>query len=149
MSAPVYFEDFHIGQKFAFGRYEVTKAEIVAYAREFDPQPHHLDEEAAKHSMLGGLAASGWQVCAIAMRMAVDGVFAHAQSRGGKGVEDCRWLKPVRPGDTLRLEIEILEVSPHPRKPMGFVKMRWDLFSEHELKMSMVSTPMFGFRSAA
>ena len=149
MSHPVYFEDFYVGQKFAFGHYEVTKEEIFEYAREFDPQPHHLDEEAAQRSMLGGLSASGWQVCAIAMRIAVDGIFEKAQSRGGKGVEDCRWLKPVRPGDILRIEIEILDTSPHPRKPMGFVRMKWDVFNQREKVCSMVSTPIFGFRSAA
>jgi len=149
VSHPVYFEDFHVGQKFDFGHYEVTKEEIFEFAREFDPQPHHLEEEAAKRSMLGGLSASGWHVCAIAMRMAVDGIFAKAQSRGGKGVEDCRWLRPVRPGDILRIEIEILDVSPHPRKPMGFVRMKWDVFNQREQVTSMVSTPIFGFRGAA
>src|SRR5262249_61220994 len=79
MSEPRYFEDFHVGQKFAFGHYEVTKAEILEFAKEFDPQPHHLDEEAAKHSMLGGLSASGWHVCAMTMRMVVDSVFGKAE----------------------------------------------------------------------
>ncbi|HSC18478.1 MAG TPA: MaoC family dehydratase [Rhizomicrobium sp.] len=149
MDTPRYFEDFRVGQKFAFGAYEVTKEEIIAFAREFDPQPHHLDEDAAKNSLLGGLAASGWQVCAIAMRLATDHIFNQAQARGGAGVEDCRWLKPVRPGDMLRLEVEVLATRPHPRRPLGFVTMRWDVFNQREQVASIVNTPIFARRSAA
>ena len=149
MSAPRYFEDFHVGQKFAFGAYEVTKEEIVAFAREFDPQPHHLDEDAAKDSLLGGLATSGWHVCAIAMRLATDHIFNHAEARGGAGVEDCRWLKPVRPGDVLRLEVEVLDTRPHPRRPLGFVTMRWDVFNQREQVARIVNTPIFATRGGA
>ena len=145
-SEPRYFEDFHIGQRFAFGHYEVTKAEIIAFAKEFDPQPHHLDEEAAKHSMLGGLSASGWHICAMTMRIVVDGVFGKAESRGGAGVEDCRWLKPVRPSDVLRVEAEILELTPHPRKPLGFARMQWNVFNQREQVAMMINTPIFARR---
>ena len=148
MSAPVYFEDFYAGQRFAFGAYEVTKEEIVAFAREFDPQPHHLDEEAAKDSLLGGLAASGWHVCAIAMRLCTDHIFNRAEARGGAGVEECRWLKPVRPGDVLRLEVEVLETRLHPRHPLGFVSMRWNVFNQREQVASIVNTPLFAKRGS-
>ena len=146
MTHPVYFEDFHPGQKFDCGSYELTKEEIVAFAREFDPQPFHLDEHAAKDSLLGGLAASGWQVCAIAMRLATDHIFNKAEARGGAGVEDCRWLKPARPGDVLRLEVEVLQTRPHPHRPLGFVTMRWDVFNQREQVASIVNTPLFAKR---
>jgi acyl dehydratase len=146
--SPRYFEDFHVGQRFAFGRYPVTKEEIVAFAREFDPQPHHLDEEAGARSALGGLAASGWHVCAMAMRMVVDGVFASAESRGGAGVEECRWMRPVKPGDVLRLEIEILKTVPHPRRAVGFVTCRWDVFNQKEQVARITTTPLFARREA-
>lgn len=146
----LHFEDFFAGQKLSFdGRYEVTRDEIIAFARDYDPQPHHLDEEAAKHTVLGGLAASGWHVCAMAMRLIVDGLFGKAASAGGAGVEDCRWLKPVRPGDVLRLEVEVLETrAPTSRNDIGFVKCRWSLFNQTEQVASLVSTPMFLRRGA-
>ena len=147
MTAPTHFEDFHVGQKFAFGHYPVMKEEIVAFARLFDPQPHHLDEEAGKQSILGGLAASGWHVCAMAMRMVVDAQLGKAEARGGAGVEDCRWLKPVKPGDVLRMEVEVLEVTAHPRRAVGFVKTRWNIFNQRELVCSIVTTPLFERRT--
>jgi len=144
-----YFEDFSVGQKLAFGHYEVTREEIVEFAREFDPQPHHLDDEAGARSMLGGLAASGWHICAMAMRMCCDALFVPGAARGGAGVEDCRWLKPVKPGDVLRMEVEILELRAHPRRPVGFVTMRWDLFNQREQVARIVTTPLFATRGGA
>jgi len=139
VTALLHFEDFHVGQRLSLGPYEVTKEEIVAFAREFDPQPHHLDEEAAKHSMLGGLGASGWHVCAMTMRMFVDGLAAKTATRGGAGVEDCRWLKPVRPGDVLRLELEVTELRSLDRRPeFGYAKLRWDVFNQREQVASMI-----------
>jgi acyl dehydratase len=149
MDIPRYFEDFRVGQTFDCGSYELTKEEILAFAREFDAQPHHLDENAAKDSILGGLAASGWHVCAIAMRLAADHIFNRAEARGGAGVEDCRWLKPVRPGDVLRLEVHVLDARPHPRRPLGFVTMRWDVFNQREQVASIVNTPLFATRGGA
>ncbi len=149
MHMPTHFEDFFPGQKLAFGHYEVTKEEIIQFAREFDPQPQHLDEEMAQRSLLGGLAASGWHVCAMAMRMCVDGLFSKSEARGGAGVEECRWLKPVRPGDVLRLEVEVLETRAHSRRAAGFVTMRWDVFNQREQVASIVNTPLFARRSEA
>jgi len=141
----LHFEDFSRGQKLALdGRYEVSAEEIVAFAREYDPQPHHLDDEAAKKTVLGGLAASGWHVCAMAMRLIVDGLVGKAAAQGAAGVEECRWLKPVRPGDVLRLELEVLETrAPTSRTDIGFVKIRWDLFNQNEQVAMMISAPMF------
>jgi acyl dehydratase len=146
----LHFEDFSPGQTLALdNRYAVTKEEIVAFAKRYDPQPHHLDEDAAKKTILGGLAASGWHVCAMAMRMIVDGLVTKAAAQGAAGVEECRWLKPVRPGDVLRLELEVLETrAPTSRDDIGFVKIRWDVFNQSERVAMMVSSPMFLRRKA-
>jgi acyl dehydratase len=129
----LYFEDFSLGQTFALGPYTVTKEEIFAFAREFDPQPHHLDEEAAKKSMLDGLSASGWHSSVMAMRMFVDGLLLKTATRGGAGVEDARWIKPVRPDDVLRLDVEVIETRAGKRKlDFGYVKCRWSLFNQRE-----------------
>jgi len=145
----LHFEDFSAGQKLALdSRYAVTKEEIVAFAQQYDPQPHHLDDDAAKQTVLGGLAASGWHVCAMAMRMIVDGLVTKAAAQGAAGVEECRWLKPVRPGDVLRLELEVLETrAPTSRSDIGFVKIRWDVFNQSERVATMVSAPMFRRRT--
>jgi len=143
MTELLHFEDFRAGQTFSFGRYEVTKEEIVAFAREYDPQPHHLDEEAGRKTMLGGLSASGWHVCAMAMRMMADGMFRRCNSQGAPGVEDCRWTRPVRPGDSLRMQAEVLETRASKSKPgIGFVKFRWSMFNQREQVASFVSSPM-------
>ena len=149
MSATLYFEDFAPGQIFHAGPYHVTKDEILEFAREFDPQPHHLDEEAAKHSLLGGLAASGWHVSSIAMRMFSDAVLARAAAMGAPGVEDCRWMRPVRPGDDLRLEVEIVETRASKSRPeLGFVKLHWRLYNQREQVAFFISSPMFARRNA-
>ena len=145
----LYFEDFQPGRVFACGPYAVTKEEILEFANEFDPQPHHLDEEAAERSLLGGLSASGWQAGAIAMRLCAEHLLNKTKAAGGAGVEECRWLKPVRPGDSLRMEVEILEVTPHPRRPVGFVKMLWALFNQREQVTRIVTTPIIHRRGHA
>jgi acyl dehydratase len=143
-------EDFHAGQVFACGPHTVTKEEIFDFAREFDPQPHHLDEEAAKRSMLGGLSASGWHVCAMAWRMACDGLLLDADNRGGSRVAETRWMKPVRPDDVLRLEIHVVAVEVSPTRPeLGFVSMEWRIFNQVEQVGLMLVTPRIGKRSAA
>jgi len=129
----LHFEDFAVGRKFFGGPYRVTRDEIVAFAGEFDPQPHHLDEEAAKHSMLGGLSASGWHVSAIAMRLFADAVILKTANNGGPGAEEGRWMKPVKPGDVLMLEAEVLHARPSASRPgIGFVSFAWRLFSQRE-----------------
>jgi acyl dehydratase len=145
----LHFEDFAIGRTFFGGPYRVTKDEIFAFAREFDPQPHHLDEEAAKHSMLGGLSASGWHVSAIAMRLFAEAVILKTNNLGGPGCDDGRWMKPVRPGDVLMFEAEVLSARPSGSRPeIGFVKFAWRLFNQREQVAEFVVTTMPARRGA-
>ena len=103
------FEDFPPGHFGTFGPRRVTREEILAFAAEFDPQPMHLDEEAAKRTMLKGLAASGWHLCSIMMRMMCDGYIGRTASLGSPGVNEVRWLAPLRPGDDITLDVEVTE----------------------------------------
>jgi acyl dehydratase len=145
----LHFEDFAVGRKFFGGPYRVTKDEIFTFAREFDPQPHHLDEEAAKHSMLGGLSASGWHVSAIAMRLFAEAVILKTNNLGGPGCDDGRWMKPVRPGDILMLEMDVLSTRASASRPeIGFVKFAWRLFNQREQVAEFVVTTMPARRGA-
>lgn len=140
----LYFEDFKTGQTFAYGDHVLTEDEIVAFAREFDPQPMHTDPEAAKNGMLGGLIASGWHLCALTMRLTVDGLFSRAASLGAPGVEEIQWRRPARPGDHIRIEATVLETSaPASRPDRGFVKFHFDMMRGKERVMFFVSTVMF------
>jgi acyl dehydratase len=147
MAELLHFEDFPVGRKFAFGSYEVTKEEIFEFAREFDPQPHHLDEEAAKSSMLKGLSASGWHVCAITMRIFADHMISRAAGRGGVGSREARWMKPVRPGDVLRLEAEVVEAKASSSKPVGFVTFDCRVFNQIEQVALISMTPIIARRA--
>jgi acyl dehydratase len=145
----LHFEDFELGRKFFGGPYRVTKDEVFEFAREFDPQPHHLDEEAAKQSMLGGLSASGWQVSAIAMRLFAEAVILKTANLGGPGCDDGRWMKPVRPDDVLMLEAEVLSARQSGSRPeIGFVKFVWRLFNQREQVAEFVVTTMPARRGA-
>lgn len=117
MQRRLYFEDFEEGQVFELGEKTLTRDEIVAFAREFDPQPFHVDEEAAKGSAFGGLIASGWHTAAVFMRLYADAVLHRAESMGSPGVEELRWLKPVRPGDTLSARLVVLDTVPSRSRP--------------------------------
>jgi acyl dehydratase len=119
-----YFEDTEVGEVYALdGRYEVTEEEIKEFAEQYDPQPFHLDEEAAQESIFGSLAASGWHTASICMRLLVDGFLDEETSMGARGVDELRWLQPVYPGDTLRVEVEILEKRPSESNPeMGHIR---------------------------
>jgi acyl dehydratase len=120
-----YLEDFAVGQKYASGRLRVEEARIKAFAAEFDPQPFHLDGQAARGSIFGGLAASGWHTAALTMRLLVESELKPAGGIVGTGFDEFRWPAPVRPGDELYLDIEILEVRPSKSRPtVGLVKMR-------------------------
>jgi acyl dehydratase len=148
-SVLLHFEDFQPGQSFAFGHYEVTKEEIIEFASEFDPQPHHLDEEAGKRSMLGGLAASGWHVCAMTMRMVVDGFIVKCANRGGVGSDECRWMKPVKPGDILRVEMDVLETRESKNhRNIGFVRVSARVFNQSEQVALVNMTPILARRGA-
>jgi acyl dehydratase len=117
------FEDFPPGRFGTFGPRRVTREEILAFAAEFDPQPMHLDEEAAKLSLLKGLSASGWHLCSIMMRMMVDGFVGRAASLGSPGVNEVRWLAPLRPGDDLLLDVDVMEARVSRSRPATGVVM--------------------------
>ena len=121
-----YLEDFAVGQTFAgSGRIRVEEERIKTFAAEFDPQPFHLDGDAARASVFGGLAASGWHTAAITMRLLVDSDFKPAGGIVGAGFDEFKWPRPVRPGDELRVESEILEVRPSRSRPdQGLIKVR-------------------------
>jgi acyl dehydratase len=120
-----YLEDLAAGQRFGSGCLRIDAARIKAFAAEFDPQPFHLDEEAAEHSVLRGLAASGWHTAALTMRLLNDGEFKPAGGIVGAGCDELKWPRPVRPGDELHVESEILEVRPSKSRPeIGLVKVR-------------------------
>jgi acyl dehydratase len=103
------FEDFPPSRFGSYGPHHVTREEMLAFAAEFDPQPMHLDEEAAGRSMLKGLSGSGWHLCSIMMRMMFDGYIGRTASLGSPGVNEMKWLAPLRPGDDLTLDVEVLE----------------------------------------
>lgn len=122
------FEDFTEGLEIPLGPYEVTREEVIAFAREFDPQPFHLEEEAAKTSMLGGLAASGWHTCAMMMRMMADAYVRDSTSQGSPGVDFVKWTRPVMPGDTLSGTARVLSARLSAKRPtIGIVRLRTTL----------------------
>jgi acyl dehydratase len=124
-ATPLYLEDLVVGQTFGSGTVTVDAARIKAFAAEFDPQPFHLDEQAAGTSVFGGLVASGWHTAALTMRLLVDGELKLAGGLLGAGVEELRWPRPVRVGDTLRVASEVLEVRPSNSRPdRGIVRLR-------------------------
>ena len=139
-----YFEDFREGDSLPLGPRAVTREEIVAFAAEFDPQPFHLDEEAAKSTPLGGLAASGWHTAALFMRMMCDSYLLRTASMGAPGVEELRWLRPVRPGDTLAGTATVLSVRASKNRPdMGIVQFRFELTNQRREPVMRVRNPMF------
>jgi acyl dehydratase len=120
-----YLEDFTAGQTYGSGRLRVEEERIKSFAAEFDPQPFHLDTDAARASILGGLAASGWHTAALTMRLLVESELKPAGGIVGVGFDELRWPRPVRPGDELRLESEVLEVRPSKsRSQQGLIKVR-------------------------
>ena len=145
----LYFEDIVVGQKNSFGHYEVTMEEVLEFATKYDPQPFHLDNEAAAQTHFGRISASGWHSCAMTMRMMVDNMKVNQQAGlGSPGVDEIRWLKPVYPGDTLRVESEILSKRQSVSKPeMGSFQGRNTVFNQHnEAVMTMVSTGLIRVR---
>ena len=146
----LFFENFAKGDVTEYGPRTVTRDEIVAFAAEFDPQPIHLDEEAARASMLGGLSASGWHMCAIAMRMIADGFLLNSSSMGAPGVDEVRWLTPLRPGDRITLRAIVLDTRVSRSRPeLGFVTFRFELVNQHGTTvMTMSASLMLGRRAA-
>jgi len=128
-----YWEDFPVGRVREVGGVTVSREEIVAFARQFDPQPFHVDEQAGRQSIFGGLIASGWHTCALAMKMLCDGYLLETASAGSPGVDELRWLKPVRPGDTLRVRIEVIEARPLASRPeLGLIRNRWEVKNQRD-----------------
>ena len=128
-----YLEDFSVGQVFNSGRLRVDKDQIIAYAKQFDPQPFHLDEAAALKSPFRGLAASGWHTAGMTMRLMVDGEFKPAGGILGVGFDDLSWPRPVRPGDELHTTSEILEVRPSKSRPdRGLLRVKTTTFNQND-----------------
>jgi acyl dehydratase len=141
-----WWEDFKVGESAELGRHTFSEEEIVAFGRQFDPQPFHVDPARARDSAFGGLIASGWHTCAVGMRLMVEGYINQTASLGSPGIENIRWLKPVRPGDTLTYRrIVIAARASTSRKGVGLVKHRWEALNQHgELVLTMEGWGMFG-----
>jgi acyl dehydratase len=146
-----HWEDFTPGQVSEYGPRQVTAEEIKAFAAEFDPQPMHLDEEAARDSFVGGLCASGWHTCAILMRILADGFVLDSSSMGATGCPEIKWLAPVRPGDWLRVRVKVLGTrASRSRLDLGFVDARFDMLNGDDVPvMTLRAHLMFGRRTSA
>jgi acyl dehydratase len=144
----LHWEDFAAGSVARYGPRTVTREEMLAFAAEFDPQPMHADEDAARATMMGGLVASGWHTCALSMRMMADGFVLASAALGSPGVEEVRWLKPVRPGDTLTLHATVLETRLSGSRPgMGLIKFGYEMRNQAgDCVMTLVSTAMIARR---
>jgi acyl dehydratase len=128
-----YLEDFAVGQTFRSGRLQIDKERIKSFGAEFDPQPFHLDEEAARDTIFRGLAASGWHTAAVTMRLLVESDLKPSGGIVGAGFDEFRWPRPVRPGDELRIEIEVLEVRPSRSRPdQGLIKVRTTTLNQND-----------------
>jgi acyl dehydratase len=147
----LHWEDFPVGSRMVFGAMAVTREAIVDFARQFDPQPFHVDERAGADSIFGGLCASGWHTCAMAMRMMCDEYLLDAASLGSPGIDNLRWLKPVYPGDTLSVQLEVVQARPMASRPdVGLTRMHWDVVNQHRVQvLSMEGWGMFRRRHAA
>src|SRR5277367_5563561 len=126
-----YLEDFAVGQTFGSGRLRIDEERTLAFAAEFDPRPFHLDEAAARRSIFGGLTASGWHTAAVTMRLLVESELNPAGGLIGAGFDECRWPRPVRHGDGLRIECEVIEVRPSKSCPeQGLIKLRTNTLNQ-------------------
>lgn len=140
-----------VGQVRELGTISPTREEIIAFASQFDPQPFHLDDAAGEASVFGGLCASGWHTCAMAMRLMVTNFLNQTSSLGSPGLENIRWTKPVYPGDTLRLQSSVLEIKTMGRRPdVGMTRNLWEMFNQHgDLVLRMEGWGMFRRRHPA
>ena len=146
----LYFEDFPVGEVAEFGDKQVSAEEIVAFAKDWDPQPFHLDAEAAKHSQIGELIASGWHTGAMLMRMMCDAYLLDAASEGAPGIDEMRWLKPVRPGDRLHARRTTLAARTSQSRPhIGILNFQFDASNRHgETVLTMKSASFIRRRPA-
>jgi acyl dehydratase len=146
-----FLEDFAVGEIIELGSRSLTQQEIVSFARQFDPQPFHVDEAAARQSHFGGIVASGWHTVATLMRMMVDEHLSRSASMGSPGVDEVRWLKPVRPGDLLTARGTVQEVKPSSSKPdRGIIRVLYEVFNQKsELVMTMQGLGLIRTRAGA
>lgn len=146
MSGPgrLFFEDVPLNEVRETGRHTMSREEVLDFATEFDPQPFHIDEAAAKDSIFGGLIASGWHTAAVQMRLLVDGFINDYASLGSPGFDDLRWLKPVRPGDTIRARAACIEkIESRSRPDMGVCRFRIEVLNQDDdVVMTLVSLGM-------
>lgn len=146
-----YWEDFAAGSVREFGHTPVTREAVIEFARQFDPQPFHLDDAAAEGSLFGRLSASGWHTCAMTMRMMCDDYLLDAASLGSPGLDHLKWLKPVHPGDVLSVRLTVLESRVMTKRPdVGLVRSRWEVLNQHrETVLTMDGWGMFRRRPGA
>lgn len=137
-----------MGEEIELGSVEVTEAAIIEFAEQFDPQPFHVDVDAAKDTPFGGLIASGWHTCALYMRLLYDGMIRESSSQGSSGMEELRWLAPVRPGDTLRARYVVVDAQPSSTKPnRGTVTFRSEMLNQDDVVvLRMVGRGLYGTR---
>ncbi|HUJ85981.1 MAG TPA: MaoC family dehydratase [Burkholderiales bacterium] len=147
-SGTLYWEDFKVGEAVEMGSHTFVEEEMIDFARKFDPQPFHIDPVAAKSSYFGGLIASGWHTCAVAMRLLCDNYINRSASLGSPGIENVRWLEPVHAGDTISYRRVVLEARPSSsRRDMGLVKSRTEAVNQRgEMVMTFEGWGMFGRR---
>lgn len=148
----VFFEDLAVGTTASFGRYEVTREEVIEFAGKYDPQPFHLSDDAAAQTHFGRISASGWHTCAMVMRMLVDNITERKQAGlGSPGLDEVRWLKPIYPGDVLRVETELLSKQPSQSRPeMGSFKSAVRVFNQDGVMVcSMQSIGLIRVRGAS
>jgi acyl dehydratase len=145
-----YFEDFYPGQEIALGSRTVSEEEIIAFARQFDPQPFHVDHDAAEASIFKGVIASGWHTCSMMMRLVVDNLMSESSSMGSPGLDSVRWLVPVRAGDTLSVSYLTTRVRPSAsRSDRGVVWSKWSAANQHgQVVCTIEGMGMFGRRPA-
>ena len=145
-----YFEDFAPGQVLELGSRTISRESMLAFAREFDPQPFHVDENAARRSIYGGLLASGWHTGSLMMRILCDGLLHDTASLGSPGIDELRWLKPVRPGDTLSVRMTVLEALPSRSKPdRGLIRSLTEMRNQHgEVVLTVRGLSLLGRRPA-
>jgi acyl dehydratase len=145
-----HWEDFEPGSVTVYGPRLVTREEIVAFAAEFDPQPMHLDEAAAANTLLGGLGASGWHTCCLLMRLITEGFLLDSASMGAPGVDEVRWLKPVRPGTQIRVRVTVVDKRVSSSRPeMGFVKFQYEVLDEQDMVLTTLVSSMMMLRREA
>ena len=146
----LYWEDFTPGMCVTCGPKKVTREEIIEFSSQFDPQPMHLDEEAAKESVFGALAASGWHSCAILMSMLCEGYLLNSSSMGAPGVDEVKWLMPIHANDTLMVKVTVLETRSSASRPtMGLTRMNYEMTNQNnDVVMTMHNTAMFGRRTS-